>query len=255
MEKKIRYSILILFTICLSIFIRFIDNKLNYSILIVSPVLLLYYYFLLNLKHLVKKFIILLERIHDSVQGIDFAKTESLEELEQQNMRVCSMYEGTKLRHIKPFFSDFSNLFSFDEKIIDLGCGKGSALIAFKEAGFKSVTGVEISEKLCLIAKNNLGKLNIKNVEIINSDILDFHLYEDYDIFYMFNPFPAEIMRKVILDIEQSLHNKPREVKIIYMNPKHQDEISKSKLFKKLGEYNYDSEKSAFRKIVLYKNL
>lgn len=254
MEKKIRYSIMILSTLGISFLIRFIHSELNFSFLIVSAILLLYYYFLLNLKNLIKKFIILLERLHDLILGIDFAKTETLEDLERQDKKVCSMYEGTKLRHIKPFFSEFSNLFSFDEKIIDLGCGKGSALIAFHKVGFRSITGLEISEKLCLITKKNLEKLKIMNVQIINSDILDFHNYEEYDIFYMFNPFPAEIIRKVVSEIERSLDIKPREVKIIYMNPKHQDEFSGSKIFKKLGVYNYDSEKSPFRTIILYKN-
>jgi 16S rRNA G966 N2-methylase RsmD len=253
MEKRIRICTILLFTVIFSLIIQYLIRNFVNSFLIISPLILLYYFILINLRDLIKSAIGNFEKVYDRIIGIDITKTESLEDL-GISANKGYLYEATRKRHISPFLKKNSKLFNYNEKIIDLGCGKGSALIALKEAGFKNVSGIEISEKLCSIAKLNLQKIKLYDVNIINSDVLDFNQYEDFDIFYMFNPFPGEIIRNVMVKIELSLKNKPREVKIIYMNPKHHTEIENSKIFKKLGEFNYDSERSIYRKIFVYKN-
>jgi SAM-dependent methyltransferase len=254
MEKAIRLGLFLGFSILNALLIQYLNQNMEYGIIFVVVILILYYYLIKNLKKIIKNAIIYFERIYDRIIGLDTAKIESFDEIGSAGKRGFSIYEGTKVRHIRPLFEKHLDLFSFNESIIDLGCGKGSALIAFRKAGFINVAGVEISEKLCRIAEQNLKKLNLSGVEIINSDILDFSNYDNYDIFYMFNPFPAEIIGKVIHDLEKSLQSRSREIKIIYMNPMHHEEISKSKVFKMVGEFNYDSEKSSFRKIMIYKN-
>lgn len=253
MEKKIRILLIIILTISVSLFIQVVVSDFELSFIIIFFIILIYYYILIRLKSFTKNAIIFVEKIYDKIRGIDVINTESLNSLGIQTNQGY-IYEGTRMRHIKPFFSENSGLFSFSEKIIDLGSGKGSALIAFKELGFKNVAGVEISERLCSITKDNLQKLKIADVEIFNCDILNFDQYTDFDIFYLFNPFPAEVLKIVVSEIEKSLEVKPRKVKIIYMNPKHHDEIDSSRFFRRAGEFNYDSEKSSFRKIFLYQN-
>lgn len=253
MEKRIRIILIIFFTIIISLIIQIVVRNLEFSFGIIILLILTHYYVLTRLKTWTKNVIIVCEKIYDKFKGIDVTRTESLETLGIQ-VNKGYIYEGTRMRHIKPFFTENSNLFSFNEKIIDLGSGKGSALIAFKELGFRTVAGVEISEKLCSITKDNLQKLKISDVTIFNCDIIKFDQYHNFDIFYLFNPFPAEILRSVVSGIEHSIEVKPREVTIIYMNPKHNDEIDSSNLFRRVGEFNYDSEKSSFRKIFLYQN-
>lgn len=253
MEKKVRIGIIMLITIMISIIIQWAVQHVDYSLFIIISLILSYYYILLKLKTWIKKAILIVEKINDKIRGVDLANTESLEDLGIQ-FNKGYIYEGTRIRHMKPFFKENSNLFSFNEKIIDLGCGKGSALIVFKKVGFKIIAGVEISERICQIAEANLQKLKIPDVTIYHSDIIKFNHYQDFDIFYMFNPFPAEVLNTVVYEIEQSIKEKPRDVKIIYMNPKHHEAIDKSNIFNRVGEFNYDSEKSSFRKIFVYKN-
>jgi SAM-dependent methyltransferase len=253
MEKKIRYSLIILFTLLTTIIIQVAVRHLEYSFLFLCPLLLGYYYLQTKLKSIVKNSYILIEKIKDRIIGVDITNTESLDRLGIPANKGY-IYEATKTRHILPFFNENAKLFTFGETIIDLGCGKGGALIALRKAGFNRIYGVEISEKLCNIAKSNLLKFKIDDVTVYHSDIMDFNMYHYFEIFYMYNPFPAEILRHVISKIEQSLLEKPRQVIIIYMNPKHHEEISKNIIFNKIGEFNYDSEKSSFRKIFLYKN-
>src|SRR5713226_561215 len=44
---------------------------------------------------------------------------------------------------------------------VDLGCGKGRALILAHEAGFRNLIGVEMSPKLAAAARSNLQRLGI----------------------------------------------------------------------------------------------
>lgn len=103
--------------------------------------------------------------------------------------------------------------------ILDIGCGKGSALKIFYAAKFSKIDGLEISEKLAEIAKNNLRILKLKKTSIYNSDIINFNNYNEYNYFYLYNPFSHQIFSIFLNGLIQSLINYPREVKIIYNNP------------------------------------
>lgn len=80
----------------------------------------------------------------------------------------------TKAFYAKPtviskFVSDFLNFLKFREvdqfkmsgRILDIGCGTGSLLLAFKERGWK-VFGVDTSEKACRLAVKTIGG-NVSN--------------------------------------------------------------------------------------------
>lgn len=51
--------------------------------------------------------------------------------------------------------------------ILDLGCGKGGAMITFARSGFKRVDGIELSPELCRVARRNLGLLGLSDVHVI----------------------------------------------------------------------------------------
>ncbi len=117
------------------------------------------------------------------------------------------------------------------DAIIDFGCGKGGALMAFSECPFAKITGIDISNKLVTIAKNNLSKLKITNAEVFCCDAKEFNMLDDYNYVYFFNPFPCSVMRKVMENIQLSLSRKKRELKIIYLNPECHDIIIENGLF------------------------
>ena len=60
------------------------------------------------------------------------------------------------------------------DAIVDYGCGKGGILISLSKYPFAKITGVEIAPDLVEIAKNNMKKLKIENVEIKCSDAAEF---------------------------------------------------------------------------------
>jgi cyclopropane fatty-acyl-phospholipid synthase-like methyltransferase len=59
-------------------------------------------------------------------------------------------------------------------RILDIGCGKGSAIRCMTKFPFQRIDGVEISEKIANIAKTNFEKLGIPNVKIFNTSAIEF---------------------------------------------------------------------------------
>ncbi len=125
------------------------------------------------------------------------------------------------------------------DSILDFGSGKGGALITFSRYPFSKITGVEISSELAAIAERNLKKLNIKNVDMIVSDAVDFADLDGYNYFYFFSPFPGTIMRAVIKNICLSLARKPRRLVIIYFNPEYHDSVVTDSPFVKIREFKH----------------
>ena len=125
------------------------------------------------------------------------------------------------------------------DSIIDFGSGKGGALITLSNYPFAKITGIELSSDLVAIAKENLRKLKIRNIDMVVGDATDLTELEGYNYFYFFNPFPANIMRAVVENIETSLIKKPRKVVIIYFNPEYHDTVISDSSFAKVDEFNH----------------
>jgi SAM-dependent methyltransferase len=117
-------------------------------------------------------------------------------------------------------------------RIIDLGCGKGSAMCTMARFPFEEVAGVELSDALVRIAQVNAAKLRLRNLTFYVSDAADFTDYDRFSHFYMFNPFPAEVMEAVMNNLVISLARKPRRITVIYCFPACDDIVMQSGLFK-----------------------
>lgn len=86
------------------------------------------------------------------------------------------------------------------------------------ESPFAKVDGVEISQKLAAIASANFRRLGKVNARIFNANAVDFDGYGNYDFLYFYNPFPAEVMRQTMAQVQRQL-DPARELVIIYNTP------------------------------------
>lgn len=103
---------------------------------------------------------------------------------------------------------------------VDLGCGKGRPLIIAAELGFAQVIGVEFAPELADVAKHNLQKLNIGNATIIHGDAAEYQFPDSNLILYMYNPFSADVMSKVIDRLGEFYAKHPhRQIFVIYQHP------------------------------------
>jgi hypothetical protein len=110
-----------------------------------------------------------------------------------------------------------------DDVFIDIGSGMGRVVLEATRYPFKRVIGVELARELHGIAEENVRRtrrrLRCAEVELVNSDILDYDLPDDVTFVYMFNPFRGGIFRAVIGNLIQSLDRNPRTVHLIYLRP------------------------------------
>lgn len=82
------------------------------------------------------------------------------------------------------------------------------------------IAGIEVEQALAAIAEKNFRRLGIADkVQCIHGDAADFTEYGSYNIFFLFNPFSEEILRKVA-DKILSGRKKDREITVIYHNPR-----------------------------------
>lgn len=108
-----------------------------------------------------------------------------------------------------------------DDAFMDIGCGKGFALILSSLFPFKKICGIEISKRDYDICKDNLKKLKInKNISLINDDILNFEYFKDYNYFYFYCPFGSTLFETIIIKIISTNKN----FYVLYKNI-HQEEI------------------------------
>lgn len=103
---------------------------------------------------------------------------------------------------------------------IDLGCGKGRALILAREAGFRDLIGVEMSAKLAKAAIRNLRKLDIA-AEIVTCDAGAYRFPDRPIVVFLYNPFGVPTMQKVIEHLPER-----GESYVIYVNPQHRPVFS-----------------------------
>lgn len=116
---------------------------------------------------------------------------------------------------------------------IDIGAGKGRALFLAQDYNFKRVIGVELGKELVEVCKQNIARRNMDGVkrprvEILWMDALKYSLPPEPTVLFLYNPFGAPLMNAMANSIEKSLIDLPRKVKIIYVNPLHDEEIIKN---------------------------
>jgi SAM-dependent methyltransferase len=160
-------------------------------------------------------------------ENIDFAQWVSKKELNFVNGEGNQYMPSTF--HLKAVLKKLN--INKNDKVLDVGCGKGKAMYMMSLFPFERVDGIDLSNDLVAIANNNFNILKNKKCRAICSNALTFDKYEDYNVFYFYNPFPEEIFAGVVEKIKESYKKQPRKITCIYMNPICDDVIKNSGIF------------------------
>lgn len=150
----------------------------------------------------------------DRIKGLDF-ESVVIPEMSGLNPQKSFRYSPSG-DHLLRSVLDFMNI-TADDAIIDIGAGKGSAMRLMSQFPFSIVAGIELSAQLASIARTNFRLLNIP-VEVYDGDASEYMGYGRFNIFYLYNPFPAKIIEATIEKIVMG-NNKDRELIVIYNNP------------------------------------
>ena len=155
------------------------------------------------------------EIFKERLQGLDFSKVTPSADLGFDD-KLVSHCSPSGNKYLTRLLNDLS--IGHRDNILDIGCGKGSAILRMTELKFNRVDGIEIASHNAEIARKNFNKLKINNVEIFNIDATKFSGYSNYNYFYFYNPFPDSIMELVISQI-LSQTQAGKSITIIYNNP------------------------------------
>jgi SAM-dependent methyltransferase len=161
----------------------------------------------------------------DEARGIDTRGIVSLFELaiESPNVRSGLRYQATVPELFHQILAGLPiPLENF--VFVDLGSGKGRAVILASEYPFKRVIGVEFSPELHAIARRNVElrdriRVRCPLTESVCQDVVQFELPEEPLVLYLYNPFLPDIVQRVLERLERSLRERPRPVYVIYVNP------------------------------------
>ena len=151
------------------------------------------------------------------------------------NQEHSAPYKATKAR---PFLNLLSKLdLPRDCTFVDIGSGKGRALLIASQYGFRKVTGIEFSGHFCALARRNAesfarNKGMLSPIEVIEADATSHHFQAEDRVFFMYNPFDSFILAQVMDNIGHSLKESPRGIWLIYNTPLHHEVIKKAGLFK-----------------------
>lgn len=58
-----------------------------------------------------------------------------------------------------------------EEPLLDLGCGAGRHLLALQEAGFRHLTGLDLSQELLEVAAERLASAGAEGIELLHADM------------------------------------------------------------------------------------
>lgn len=174
-----------------------------------------------------------LYRLWWRLRGLDFG-TVSTRELGLDAERASYHKDGGG-----PLLCDLLKRLNISESdaALDLGSGKGGAMVTLARFPFRQVDGVEISPELVAVAHKNLAKLRIRKCRVFLTDAATFTELDDYTHIFMYNPFPAVVLTPVLANLEASLRRKPRTVRLLYSNPLHEQAILASGTFRKSFVY------------------
>ena len=121
-----------------------------------------------------------------------------------------------------------------DTTFLDLGAGRGRALLLAADAGFRRVIGIELDPALAADARRNLARHAQRRPaaagtgtapSVLCQDAVDVVLPSGPVLVFVYNSFGPRTLRWVLERLEDSVRRDPRPVLLAYHNPVHADVV------------------------------
>jgi SAM-dependent methyltransferase len=107
---------------------------------------------------------------------------------------------------------------------VDIGSGKGRAMMLASRFPFRAIFGVEIVPELVGIARQNLATFSApwqqcRTFEVREGDAATSELPTTPLVVYLYNPFAKPVLEAFLQNLEGSMRRCPRPVWLLYFNP------------------------------------
>jgi SAM-dependent methyltransferase len=122
---------------------------------------------------------------------------------------------------------------------VDIGCGKGRAVMLATEMGFREVLGVELSGELVAVAERNLERwrelgLAKCSVRVVQGDAIAVDLPRGPLLVYLYNPFQATVMRLLLERLAVIAAAEREQIDVLYVTPSQTVVFAEFPQFKKI---------------------
>jgi SAM-dependent methyltransferase len=126
---------------------------------------------------------------------------------------------------------------------VDVGAGKGRALLLASELPFRKVIGVELSPELARVAQRNAASANPNGgrakIRVLTQDVLRFCWPRTSLLVYLYNPFACELIEALLERLESAARRghasrganpsaqPSKNIDLLYANPTCADVLSR----------------------------
>jgi len=127
-----------------------------------------------------------------------------------------------------------------DFVFVDLGSGKGRTLLMASDYPFRRIVGIELLPSLHQIALENISKYQSESqkchvLQSICDDATNFRFPAEPTVVYLFHPLPDAGLRRLIVNLTESLRHNPRPVYVLYHNPLLENVVLESPVLRKIA--------------------
>jgi len=122
---------------------------------------------------------------------------------------------------------------------VDVGAGKGRALLLAAELPFRKVIGVEISDELSRIAQRNVARWSRAGrpkarIRVVQQDAAKFRWPRTPLLVYLYNPFECSLVAHMAENLAAVAASGSGLVDLLYVNPTCTDTLTSQGLFVRL---------------------
>lgn len=140
------------------------------------------------------------------------------------NTAYYAMAPSRFQRVMENWIADESHPALEEYSFIDLGCGKGRAVMMASAFRFREAVGVELHAALARAAEANVAVWSAAGravcpVRIVCGDATEFAFPPGACLVYLFHPFTAPVLERLIERIESQFQERSGLLDLIYFNP------------------------------------
>lgn len=128
---------------------------------------------------------------------------------------------------------------------LDIGAGKGRAMLVGSELPFRQVIGIELNPAMAATARQNIHHWQQAHaaditarrpipIELLEQDALTFDFPSTPTLAFLFHPFEAPVLKQLLRRIETQFANRSNTLDILYVNAECRTLLDKHPAFTRL---------------------
>lgn len=125
--------------------------------------------------------------------------------------------------------------------LLDVGAGKGRAILTAAQHPFQQVIGIELNPRLAATAQANIRAFTrspaaslLAPITLLEGDALEVPLPDSPTVVTLFHPFEAPVLRRFVARLEQHFAPLNNQLDILYINAEHATVLDRNPAFTRL---------------------